>query len=617
MDPRLVEELGEGVFAVAIEPIKRLRRMRYPVLGFDTEYDSKTHALVSFQLANDDRRAFVACKRMTVDSLARAVRGFVAPETEAVLLVAFFSIAELQHLPVIEQALEIKSFGSSIDVVFYSRRYGLLLHVFDLSRFWQSPRKSLAQVAESYGFAKMRFDTKRVTRKSANSARFREYAIHDAVLCYDIAAQLRAGFEPDDVDPLFEGSAASTAAAAFRIKLGRTLHPPASRTRLFGLLCCWGGRAEALERGSFKQLFEFDLVSAYPNAAISLGQFPGKGDWRKVKHVRDFRGAVGGLGRVRFRFPGGATYPCLPVWTRKLQIYPLEGESYCTLDEIRLALEMGADVRVVEAYAYWKGCTELPDFMRRIVAERSATKDPVRRTALKLLANSLIGKLAQRVTGPDMNDLVEHARRKSLTLGQFARLTREECIALGIKLHVRLGSLFFPEWNSLITGRTRAILGAAIAERRAAYASTDAIWIRAKQAPTAILGARWDYVRGGRAVIARTRLARLGEHVAHHSIWRKDAGEEVLEHLAEESDEPVSYTVERPLKLRESLNKGERYGKWVKEERTAAGDWDCKRELTPSGSRPWRSAAAYLEAQADLAQARRAASRRARGGGDS
>jgi len=615
---------------VAVEPIKRERKLRQPILGFDTEYDSKTGALVSFQLSNGKRDTFETARKLTVDRLAKSVRALIPPEATEVVLAAFFSIAELQHLPVVEEAVEIKSFGASLDATFYSRRHSLSMRVFDLARFWSSPRKSLAQVAESYGLAKMvGVNRSNVSARSARSRKFQEYAKRDARLCWQIVERLREGFEPENVDPIYEGSPASSAAAAFRHRLSSTLHPPATRVRLMGLLACWGGRAEALERGSFARLHEYDLSSAYPQAAISLGLFPRRGDWKSVDSWRGFEGMVGGLGRFRFRFPADCLYPCLPVWTKRCQIYPLQGETYCTLDEARLARKMGATLYVVEAYAYRTGTPILSDYMRDKVSERASSKDPIRRTALKLLANSLIGKLAQRVVGPDLESLIQLARTKSLDLGSIVRLTREECIALGIPLHVRLGAMFFPEWNSLITGRVRAQLGKAVEETGAIYASTDAVWSRVKKSPSAYLGAVWGYVRSGPAVVARTRLARIGDHVAHHSIWKREAGERVLESVAAGTDESVRYTVRRPLKLKESLSKGSRYGVWIEEEREARGNWDHKRR-TPgadsdgecrsrdrrSGTRtvPWDSATDYLAAAQAYAQARRQAARKGSSG---
>jgi hypothetical protein len=231
--------------------------------------------------------------------------------------------------------------------------------------------------------------------------------------------------------------------------------------------------------------------------------------------------------------------------------------------------------------------------------------------------------------GPDLESLIQLARTKSLDLGSIVRLTREECIALGIPLHVRLGAMFFPEWNSLITGRVRAQLGKAVEETGAIYASTDAVWSRAKKSPSAYLGAVWGYVRSGPAVVARTRLARIGDHVAHHSIWKREAGERVLESVAADTDESVRYTVRRPLKLKESLSKGSRYGVWIEEEREARGDWDHKRRTPGDGSDgecrsrgrrrdgtrtvPWDSATDYLAAAQAHAEARRQAARK--GGG--
>lgn len=610
MDQRAIEELGDAAIVARVSPRKRPRVESAPVLGLDTEYDSRTHQLISIQLSNGRESSFTPLVSLSVDRLAYEARRMIGADPPAVILVSFFSIAELQHLPVLEEAVELLPFGVSLDVVFESSRHALRLRIFDLARFF--PGASLATAAKSYGLRKLEADREKVTRRSARSARFRRYAMHDAWLCYELARLIREGFAPDGVDPLSEGSPAAAAAAAFRANLGRALKVPSPRVRRMGMGACWGGRAEALERGRFKHLWEHDIVSAYPSAAIALRAFPERQHWRSLCRWSDARGALGGLGRFRFTFPSETLYPMLPVWTRRLHIYPLCGETFCTLAEIEIARSMGARVSIIEAFYYKRGNLTLNDYLEKVVAERSASKDPVRRSALKMLANALIGKLAQRVVGAEPNALLELARRKGVDLPKVARMTREECLALGIPLRIKLGSVFIPEWNALITGSVRAALGQAISSREAVYASTDCIWTRSDRPPESTPGSRWDTVRHGPAIVARTRLARMGDHVAHHSIWSREAGERILDDM--DGGEPLAYTIERPIKFTESLTKGIKYGTWIEEERHGRADWDGKRRLASDGtSVPWESAAAYLSAAAEAYATLRNQGTRARG----
>lgn len=553
-------------------------------------------------------------EKMTVDKLAEVARK-LGVKAKAVYLVSFFSIAEMQFLPVIEESYDWRIYGAgSLDATFYSDKWSLEIRCFDLARFFD--RSSLAKVAESFGLKKKEWSRQSVTKADLKKPAFREYALHDARLCYEILGGLRR--EMRGADPLLYKTAPGCAAAVFRSQyLSEEIKPPEPRYRLTAMLGCWGGRSEAFARGSFRHLWEYDLNSAYPNAAIQLGAFPVASSWRTIRTQKALCNAqvIGGFGRFRFRFPTSELYPCLPVLTKGVLLYPLIGETFCTFAEARLALELGATLSIVEAYGYSKGNSDLPRYMEAILGERAKAAG-ARKVALKLLANSLIGKLAQRVTGIDVDKLRRLALECEVPLGELASLTIAEAAALGIQTDPRVGSVFYPEWNGLITGHVRAQISQAARLYSAVYCATDAIWTEKRVVRG--LPAQFTLKRDGPGVVARTRLGYIrdereagGIHIAHHGIWSTEAARRLLEG---DLSDTFKYTGARPNKLKESLREGKKYGKWEEYQREASAGWDHKRRLHPDGSTsPWGSVGDFEAAKNDAQRARRNSKRIQRG----
>lgn len=599
-----VEKLGGKAYAGMIRPLHRTSEFRHPIVGFDTEYTSKKGELISYQLAHEGRTAFLT-GRLDVDSLARECRKLIRTDATEVLLVTFWSLAELQFLPVVEEGYDWREYGTgSFDCTFMSERFKLALHVFDLARFFD--RQSLAAVAAAFGKKKLEWDTKHVTRHALRSSLFREYAVHDAVLAAEILEDLRAEFRPYAVDPVVYRTAAGTAAAAFRRQhVTEDLRCDDNRIRLVGMRSCWGGRAEAFARGHFPQIFEYDLASAYPNAALVLGEMPHGKSWREVRTVREVSSYRGGLARVFFRFPKQARFPSLPVVTETAQLYPLSGVEWITFAEIEAAREQGASVRILEAWGYKKGTRVLSDFLQRVIAEREQATG-AKRVALKLLANSLIGKFSQHVAKVDIEQLRKAAEDEGVSIEELLAMSTDERAALGIGTRVQLGSVFMPEWTALITGYVRAQLGRLIHAHPTVYCATDAIWTTERIVdPPPLLSLK----REGEAIVARTRLGCIWNedetHVAHHSIWNRQTALRLLRAMLKGKDRQT-YPVRRPIRVREALAKGIMIGKWVEEWRTADCSWDEKRKLLPDGSTlPWADVEEYTLARKELDHGKR------------
>jgi hypothetical protein len=590
-----------------MDPLTRASFCKAEIVGFDTEYTSEGAELLSFQLSWNGNSSFTVCKSLTIAKLAKAVLALGVPRGSEVMLVSYFSLAELQFLPVKREAYSWREYGSgSLDCSFYSEESALTLHVFDLARFFD--KQSLAKVAQSFGLKKLDWNRTKVTHADIKRKGFKEYAINDAELCVEIVSQLRSEFAPYGIDPIHEKTAASTAASVFRRGwVTTTLESGNSRARLAGMKACWGGRAEACARGEFEKVYEYDLKSAYPNAAISLREMPVQGSWIECRSLRKLLEMQGGFASVRFSFPRSTRYPSLPVILPDCQLYPLEGAEWVTLDEIRYAISCGASIQITEAWGYKKGTTVLRDYLQEILAKR-ATAEGAQKVALKLLANSLIGKFAQRVSDINVDELRSIAEKEGIDVDDLGKMTRAELQALGLNPATRVGAVFMPEWNALITGRVRARIGQLAAETNAIYIATDAVWCTE---PISKLPPDLELKRSGPAIVARTRLGLIdgeGEeepHVAHHSIWNRRAAIGSLRNLEEPRKR---YLIRKPIKLRESIRKGVNVGTWEKSFRIADTSWDCKRRLLDDGSsEPWRNADEYRNAVSVYQQERKAA----------
>lgn len=586
MNQRDIARIGEKAFGRMIRPLKRSALETAPFLGFDTEYDSKTRKFLSFQLWHGKRGKLYTGK-CTVDRIAEACIDLVGSYEPRFTLVSFFSLAELQFLPVAKEAFDLREYGSgSLDCSFYSEEAGAVLSVFDIARFFD--KQSLAKAALSCGLQKLEYDTTRVSAKSLCDPVFKRYAIHDAYLCYEIARQVRKEFHDAGRVDIFDAKTpASASARVFRANhVPENIRNDNNRARYVGMRGDWGGRTETYFRGTLPVVWEYDLSSAYPNAAIGFGVMPTGSDWRSVSTRRQIERCIGGIAHVGFTFPKQTRYPCIPVIEPAAQLYLLNGQAWCTFAELRLAWELGADVHILEAWGYRTGTACLADYMKNLLAAR-AKATGAKRVALKLQANSLIGKFAQCTDKIDLEDLRECAEREGILLEDLMQMRRDEQLALGIKKTVSVGSVFMPEWNALITGHVRAQLGRAIIVTSAVYSATDAVWTPHKWKNP---HEGFSLIRSGSAILVRTRFGAIldgdaaSNHIVHHSIWNRKAAGQFLERFAETGNlDDGKYPVFRPRKFRESLKSGKPLGEWVQEFRTASAHWDNKRRLLANG----------------------------------
>lgn len=651
-----IAKLGQTAFSQSLHPLKK-KRLASSVLivGLDTEYDSVTKELLcwTFSYQGNQHIEFVEPgEKYDWPKLERVVYEFLRSSgvsinkrhVSAIKLICYFSLAETQHLMDIQQSTV---FETSVGVDFVYKGTGKrTLEIVDLMKFFNSPAQPLAKVAEAFGLKKLDWERDKISRADFDKPGFIDYAINDAILAEVIFNRLRAQYiDAYNVDIVLTKTPAQTSSAIYRLNfLDRTCTQPDSYIRKLALSCCWGGRNEAYLRGVFptdekQPWFEYDAFSEYPNSAIQIGILPAEKDWLLAESNDDIR-KYHGISRVLFRFPDHVQYPCLPVFADRSPengkkgagklYYPLSGETWSTNTEIRFALELGADVELIEGYCYETGTTTLAEYMAHFLKARSEAKakgDKIAAHVIKLALNSLIGKFVQRVTKSDLNALVELSNILQIPPHELRRFS-PEALAESVKdldfdlsklHHVSVGNSFYPEWNALILGYARSSTSRFIHDLATrgydiGITSTDSVIFRQNSRTTepaetythnGIIFERRE--RGAHMSIVRTRLYRLGKDVpkfrddftdenelklAHHAVPRKKTARLMFDAFIKDPTIPeFHYEMNRLQTYRESVVYGKEYGADVTfaDRKTRLG-WDGKRKLDNGfRSNPWRT----------------------------
>lgn len=109
--------------------------------------------------------------------------------------------------------------------------------------------------------------------------------------------------------------------------------------------CYWFGPTPVTDE--LTRLYDHDLAGCYVVSLAGLMVL----DYERIEVVRDkarFKGHVAGFAQVRFKFPLGTLYPCIPVIVGNYGLwFPLSGIGIATAPEIELAMEMGAEIEIL------------------------------------------------------------------------------------------------------------------------------------------------------------------------------------------------------------------------------------------------------------------------------
>ncbi len=173
--------------------------------------------------------------------------------------------------------------------------------------------------------------------------------------------------------------------------------------------CYHGGRNEQFWFGpGFDDNWsDFDLSSAYPTAMSLIG----KPDWQAIndcKEVDAYTATTLGFVEVRFEFPEGTRFPCLPVRTEHGLIFPMKGESYCSAPELVVAKSLGAKLEILHGVIVPTDPSEkvFGIFIKDCLEKRNSVgKNTLQGLFWKEISNSTYGKTAQGLKEKRVYDL--------------------------------------------------------------------------------------------------------------------------------------------------------------------------------------------------------------------
>jgi hypothetical protein len=236
---------------------------------------------------------------------------------------------------------------------------------------------------------------------------------------------------------------------------------------IFGLGGYEGGRRETTKPGyTTEPVYHYDVSKEYTVAAI-MQALPNP--HTKINVSFDQKGSPPsnfegheGIVKCDFKFPEGTRYPCLPVEDPEVGIllFPLEGQTTCGLAEIRLAVKLGAKVRIFRWFTFKPGEAEINHTIRRFLEDVLKRANDLKGTPgerfFKNIGNGLVGKLCQR------NRAEAHER-------MFGKAKWKDKFTVA-------GPGWSPVLASLILSRARAIYSELLTLGDVVYGHTDSIF---------------------------------------------------------------------------------------------------------------------------------------------
>jgi hypothetical protein len=127
----------------------------------------------------------------------------------------------------------------------------------------------------------------------------------------------------------------------------------------------------------------------------------GMPNWEDMCIKKDLEGitptSLGGA-HIKFRFPEGTRFPCLPTRTDNGLIYPLEGDTHAPWQEILLADQLGAKIEILQGVFVPQDFSVHPFeiFSKRVQAQRNLyEKGTLLEQFWKELGNATYGKTCQ------------------------------------------------------------------------------------------------------------------------------------------------------------------------------------------------------------------------------
>lgn len=376
--------------------------------------------------------------------------------------------------------------------------------------------------------------------------------------------------------------------------------------RRYSLLAYNGARIETFCRGRFQDedLIYYDVDSLYPSSAILQPLPLANTHWIKYsnRNHEKFLNKAEGFVEVEFKYSDNTFYPCIPVSGVRdgILYFPLSGTTYCSVVELRMAIKLGLkDYRVISGYGFYPTRREvkhpLSIFIRDLLnKKRQSERGSLEYIIYKMMMNSFVGKLAQRDKNNNMLAMMHEGSITRCAYGKINKFKKST-----------VGSLWYPEWASLILGKARAIMSEFIC-KGTYFISSDSVLLPAKadikcdslkelQSVGSDLRKEFAVDHG---VIIRSRLYALNplnddpklRHLARHAVSCSPERfrEIIIDGFETRSLPDLSFVSEKQIKYEKSMTEGKLLNSMERKESTIELKWDGKRRLLEQVENPFR-----------------------------
>jgi hypothetical protein len=440
--------------------------------------------------------------------------------------------------------------GNTCFAILRHKGLGKSLTIADSMAWFRGSLKNVAEKHFGVGLQKLarpEFLGLRPPRTREEFDHFVDYAEQDAIIQLELTKKMHAFAQEGRVKTCL--TPAQLAGRVFQKSyLKNRIFLPNPRLLPLIARSYHGAQFTAFGRGFFEKVYYYDINSLYPYAAINTPLNFSNAELEPMTLEDVERGFVGFVA-AKFRFRDSEGYPNLPQYRiirgfRKM-VFPLEGYTYTTTEEVKAALKKDVEIIGWKGYGWFPTEEDinhpLAGFMQDIYdkkAELDEREDLMPeemdlRQYYKLLLNSLIGKFCQRNrTWPGHKEIA--------------------------------GSLFMPDFASLILSKSRVVINDLISKHGAIYSDTDALMTHRKlETGTKIGQLKNELGKGKRGdlISIRSKLYFVTEDdkvlkCAKHG-FRKSSQDVFRDLLDRRKKTFVQYSVNRMTKLKEAYRRHE------------------------------------------------------------
>lgn len=541
----LVDRLKISDLKHVLKPLKRGRILKnYVDIGFDTEFTSEENSgdreLISlqFSLGKGLSTVYYINKREGISSneLLEYVLRFlnernVEPKKH-IYLIAHFAVAEISKINDFYDEYVKGDFKTRPKVsqfnkaMRWEKSFGeVTLHIADL---FGHMKTSLEKIGASLGYEKIKIEadgkdhvywiTHMKELSEAHRDLFEEYAMRDSEIAIEAWQVLKKEYEPLKLDVHLYSTYTSLAIASFRRQM-KTLpckncseeillkqrtkdgewrehiaknivYDDILNVRVLAALSYWGGNNQAFVRGYYPQIdgTYYDFISLYIIAGILQ---PLSNEFTEYKRLtlKDIEDGAEGFARVDFEFPENELYPCLPVqevYYPKL-MFTLKGISYCTLSELRQALEQGVKIKDFDGYGFYADENEiehdLKSFLIDMLKKKSELDESGKRSSIereieKAKMVGIVGRFGYMRPSRTAEDIGRLIHASGLKLNGFRAFGKKK-VMQELTARSEVGGTWHIEWASLILGKARSLASQVIrsGEKCLAISTDGGFWL--------------------------------------------------------------------------------------------------------------------------------------------